>query len=286
MVKFLFTVCAIVLFSSGQLSSREVSIYADIYEASALDIRHYTSITIEDAVQPDDVAWGLMQRETLPEAYGLLLHYRPPQRISLWMFNCLIDLSVAFIDCQKVIREMRDMHAYPQMMCQLPPITNVQELRNIPPSNSVVAFFRKKGITSNVVASYAYETNIRWFQENGVRIGDVIGWDDRSGTAWICYTTDISCLKPSRAPIFVGLHRPSPVSVWLAKDNMGRDVAFLDGEQRILKIGSIQGGSKIQPVQRPVLASDGPATSILIAPMGWFSQNNILVNDEIGFVNK
>lgn len=271
------------LVSNAIAQEKKVSVFP--VDATKLEVRTAIPLNLEHAIKQEDVVWGLMQRETLPESSGMLFYYDSPRKITIWSFNCLINLSVAFLDCSGIIRELRDLHAYPEKMCQLPPLNNAADVLTLSPYNPVVRFFMSRAICSVYSAQYAFETNIRWFQENGVKIGDVICWDGQKGTGWLSYTFDASCLKPSfDQPILIIPEDVTPISVWLAKDNQARDVAFLDGEGRILKAVILPGGASIAAPFRPVAISDGPASSVIIAQPGWLQANGLCSGVELKLI--
>lgn len=129
---------------------------------------------LEHARTPDEIAWGLMQRKELPPNHGMLFYFDPPQYTRFWMFNTFIDLSIAFIDKDLIIREIHELKAYPEMMRKLPPITTLEHLRNIPNSNSTVRFFCQHAVRSLFKISYALEMPAGWFTKNGIQVGDSI----------------------------------------------------------------------------------------------------------------
>jgi uncharacterized membrane protein (UPF0127 family) len=71
-------------------------------------------VTLEVAVAESDaeVAQGLMHRESLPENEGMLFDYKETmdnREHWFWMSNTLIPLSIAFIDSDGKIVDIRDM---------------------------------------------------------------------------------------------------------------------------------------------------------------------------------
>ena len=56
------------------------------------------TIMAELAVTQDQMQRGLMWREAVPAGTGMLFHYVPAQRASMWMENTLVDLDLLFID--------------------------------------------------------------------------------------------------------------------------------------------------------------------------------------------
>jgi uncharacterized membrane protein (UPF0127 family) len=109
-------------------------------------------ITVEHAITDVERTKGLMHRTHLPPDHGMLFKYERPQRISIWMYNTMIDLAVAFLDQNKVIREIHELKAYPEIKDRY--------------------FFHLHAKTASFEASYALEMNRGWFKEHAVKPGD------------------------------------------------------------------------------------------------------------------
>lgn len=122
-------------------------------------------LTLEYAVHDFERAKGLMQRDYLPPNQGMLFKYPYPQKVSIWMYNTLIDLSVAFLDHDKVIREIHELKAYPEI--------------------KEPSFFHQKSTTSSFKASFALEMNKDWFKKNGIKPGDQLVLEGFSNEAKI-----------------------------------------------------------------------------------------------------
>jgi len=86
---------------------------------------------------------GLMFRKNLPEGEGMIFVYKEPQRMSYWMNNVPIALSIGFFDREGVLQEVRRM---------LP-----RDTRTVPSASDQI--------------QYALEMSDGWFTRNGVRPG-------------------------------------------------------------------------------------------------------------------
>jgi uncharacterized membrane protein (UPF0127 family) len=106
-----------------------------------------STIALADAkprlATPEELARGLMFREKLGRDEGMLFIFGEPAYHSMWMKNTLIPLSVAFVDAQGTILNIRDMepHSEESHMSAGPSI-------------------------------YAIEVNRGWFAAKNVKAGD------------------------------------------------------------------------------------------------------------------
>src|ERR1700693_874363 len=67
-------------------------------------------ITAEIADTPQASENGLMFRDSLPEDHGMLFIFDQPKKASFWMKNTKIPLSIAYIDSNGKILEIKSMN--------------------------------------------------------------------------------------------------------------------------------------------------------------------------------
>lgn len=99
-------------------------------------------IEAEVAANQDDRMQGLMQRSRLGAGQGMLFVFTMQQRHCMWMKNTLLPLSVAFLDEEGRIINIRDMQ----------PQTEDNHCADAP-------------------ARYALEMNQGWFATRGIKPG-------------------------------------------------------------------------------------------------------------------
>ena len=93
---------------------------------------------------------GLMYRTSLDKNKGMLFVFENPQRLSFWMKNTYIALSLAYFDKNKILKEIHQLK--PQSMME-----RTQDLRSYP---------------SRCLCQYVLEVNQGWFKKNNVKVGD------------------------------------------------------------------------------------------------------------------
>jgi uncharacterized membrane protein (UPF0127 family) len=103
------------------------------------------TVTAEVADSRMERSIGLMHRTELAAGAGMLFVYPAPRRLSFWMRNTLVPLSIAFIDARGTIVRISDMQP--------------RDERHVP---------------SDWPALYALEVPQGWFRESGVSIGDKV----------------------------------------------------------------------------------------------------------------
>ena len=103
----------------------------------------YVSLVAELAVTDEQRATGLMHRTELGDGEGMLFVFDRDLRLSFWMKNTVIPLSIAFISADGTITEIRDMRPL-----DLNPVVSTRYVR------------------------YALEVPQGWFYRVGVAPGD------------------------------------------------------------------------------------------------------------------
>lgn len=118
---------------------------------------HFFTLRIDDqavqaqiAISPNEQRQGLMGRESMGAAEGMLFPYKRPQQMGFWMANTLIHLDIGFFDSDGVLREIFPMYA---------------------------------GDTQSTVSrrdnlQFALEMNHGWFAANKIRPGAQMNLDD------------------------------------------------------------------------------------------------------------
>ena len=149
-LKSFFTVAAVFLLLSG-CSPKEKNHVSDrtlktctAYIQTA-DNRKI-SLHIEVAVKDEDRQKGLMFRQSMPEDNGMLFVFKKEIPLAFWMKNTYIPLDIAYIGKKYVINEIQQMK----------------------PLDTSVTYPSKKP------AKYALEMNLRWFEKNKIRPGDML----------------------------------------------------------------------------------------------------------------
>ncbi len=101
------------------------------------------TVVAELARASQEQAVGLMFRKSLADGKGMLFVYENDRRLSFWMKNTLIPLSIAYLAADGTIREIHDM-----------------EPRSL------------KAVNSTRSVRYALEVPQGWFDRAGLSIGD------------------------------------------------------------------------------------------------------------------
>lgn len=141
-------------------------------------------ITLKIPVSSQENSWGLMQCSFLPENEGMLFTITDPGT-SYWMFNCLIDLSIAFIDQKGTILEIHEMKAYPELMDPRRPVKKIEDFAKYTEKDPVVQFFHRQAVHAPPKSRFALEMNGNWFRLNHINIGDRLEWNQKENICTI-----------------------------------------------------------------------------------------------------
>lgn len=106
-----------------------------------------SSVNVEVALTPEQCRRGLMFRSELGKDWGMLFVYGAEDKLSFWMKNTKVPLSIAFIDRNLVVRDVQDMT----------PMS--EELH-----------------TSKAPVMYALEVNRGWFSRHGIEPGTTVNF--------------------------------------------------------------------------------------------------------------
>lgn len=101
-------------------------------------------LEVECVADDESRSRGLMFRKEMPEEHGMLFIFQSEHRLSFWMKNTYLPLSIAFMDKEQVILNTRDMKPLDE----------------------------GPRYTSRGKALYALEVNQGWFDRHGVKTGD------------------------------------------------------------------------------------------------------------------
>ena len=104
------------------------------------------TLDVELAETPKQQAKGLRFRQTLAEDAGMLFIFPSPQRLSFWMKDASIPLSIAYIQPDGKIVQIRAMKPY-----DMTPVPSLSD-----------------------AVSYALLVNQGWFERHGISAGTII----------------------------------------------------------------------------------------------------------------
>jgi uncharacterized protein len=110
------------------------------------------NLDVEVAETYDQHSYGLMNRNKQPENLGMMFVFESAQPRSFWMKNTFIDLSIGYIDQNKVLFQILDMKATTLLQKDFP------------------------SYASSGPAQFALEVPKGWFQKHHVKVGDKFDW--------------------------------------------------------------------------------------------------------------
>lgn len=92
---------------------------------------------------------GLQNRSKLKKSSGMLFIFPEPINVSFWMKDTYLDLSIGFFDKNRKL-------------------TQIEKMPSFKTGKSLRIYQSKNPI------KYALEVNMGWFENNGIKIGDVL----------------------------------------------------------------------------------------------------------------
>lgn len=245
------------------------------FDARSLRSRWVTPITLEHATTTQQTAWGLMRRSSLPENHGMTFNFSQPEHKRFWMFNCFIDLSIAYLNDNKMICETHELKAHPEWMKNHPPVKTIWDLGNLPINDSIAQRFTAAGIDSSFPLQFAIEMNKNWFKQNDVQPGDIALWRTDRRKGYILHTANLNQLQV-KGPILVEFEGSLPQSVWMTNNSVEYDLAFLSANKSVLSINRLKRNRGLPLHKKSVLVSYKPTKYALIAPKGWLKRNQLI----------
>lgn len=194
-----------------------------------------TPITLEHAQRNHEIAWGLMQRSELPDNHGMTFNFKSSEKRSFWSFNCLIPLSIAFLDERKIIREISSLKAFPEMMDPNRPVNNYRDLKLYPPGDPIISFFSIHSTSPTAPFQYALEMNKGWFSKHQVKVGDIAFWKLSSSFGQIIHSIPIEKVKEFGFPASIEYPTSMKAAVFPGSSNENWTIQYFDENQQILQ---------------------------------------------------
>ena len=268
MYRLLLIAATLIFFTGNDLLAGDVTVKR--IDATSLQQRWVTPITLEHAVTRKQLQWGLMARQELPGDHGMTFNFPTAKKRQFWMFNTLMDLSLAFLDDYRVIRELRELKAFPEKMDPKRPVHSTGDLSRYTASDPVVAFFLRNAITSSGPTHYALEMASKWFASREVKVGDVVLWNTNHSKGLILHTLSLASFVPTEEqPIALELPGNNPHSVWLPEGTSGRQLFFFTEELQLISSHALPAPDLLAPEQLPVVVSEVPVKFLVIGAEGW-----------------
>lgn len=151
---FVFMVSVMALLTSSPAYAKSPAITPDTV-AALPDVKFETRkiqlggqiITIEIADTDAKRERGLMFRESLPDGHGMLFVFEDERKLSFWMKNTLIPLSIGYFDKNRRLNEVHEM---------VPAVLGEREL---------------KTYSSRLPAMYALEMPKGWYSKHRIKSG-------------------------------------------------------------------------------------------------------------------
>ncbi|SCA58425.1 hypothetical protein AB751O23_AB_00290 [Chlamydiales bacterium SCGC AB-751-O23] len=232
-------------------------------DAKDLGFKEKRSLNLDFAITPDQRQWGMMGRSSLSDDQGLGFVFPKKSFRTFWMFNCLLDLSLAYLDENKVIREIHELQAHPDKVAEGPQIKNLEELKNISSTDPIVRFFSKTGQKSSFPSKFAVEMRAGWFKEHLYKIGDVVNFDPLTKKSFIFSTLDFPSNAQSVLPSLIEFPEKDLHPIRSSLNPIDCQLVFLDDNDIVKEIISYQTFKQKKKVEG-VIIPNFPFKKVLI----------------------
>lgn len=237
-------------------------------------------LSLEHAVAKEELSWGFMQRSKIADNHGMTFNFQTSKKRSFWSFNCLIDLSIAYLDENKMIREIHDIPAYPEMMDPNRPVKKLSDLSKYPQKDPTATFFLNHASPASFPLKYAIETRQNWFQENHVKAGDLAYWEIDQPMGYISRSIDLKDLNAKNIEFLaLSFSQPCIYSLKIPKTFKKYHAVYLDDSFKIIKIDPL-GGKECRFLKNAFFSISEDSTKyVLFAPQKWVEENRVHQGD-------
>ena len=219
-------------------------------------------ISIEHAKTKRELTWGLMGRSSLSSQYAMLFHYPKERFLSFWSFNTQIDLDVAFMDQNLVLRDIKRLKSYPERMDPQRPVEDYDDLKRYRSSDPILQFYRQHSVHSPFKTKYVLEMRADALQEFGMRVGDrlLLSRQDES-KAWLVATIDVGSLNK---PSLLSFPEPARWAFWQPRGERDVELECRDAEGKIIQILQVPAGAFYSALKKPVVLSVPGVKEVLV----------------------
>ena len=120
------------------------------------------TVKLEVAQSKEQIEFGLMERQSMPEDQGMVFLFRPWSSVRFWMYDCLMSLDMMFIKDGKIVKISRDVPPYKGSDKEKAPLYPAD---------------------GEVVVTEVIEVNAGYCKRHGINDGDTVKFDFQGMTA-------------------------------------------------------------------------------------------------------
>lgn len=240
---------------------------AMIFQASELGYQEKKELNLNYALTPTEWKWGLMGGQSLQNNEGLGFIFPEKAMRKFWMYNVNQDLSLAYLDDNKVIREIYDLKAYPEKYKKSTrKIKTVQDLYKLSDRDPDVLFFKERAQRSSFPSRFAFEVQQGWFQDNQVKVGDVLQFETDQQKGFILSSIDFSKAYNDKKPSLIEFPTPDHHPLHTNKPTLKCRLVFLDEKDTVKEIFSYDAKVKTADKKSQVVQVNFPYKKVVIFP--------------------